>query len=99
MRILKVGWWEWRGRDKELISRIVFLRSVHRFLIRNKSEGVGGGKKEDEKTVWPLFHLGLEGSLVELAEMVIWNHRGSGCIQGMHTHIKTIPCLHTLLSN
>lgn len=66
-----VGLWA-RGRDKELISTVVFLRSVHQLLIRNKSEGVGEGKEEeDEKIVWPLFHLGLEGSLVELAGMVI----------------------------
>lgn len=55
-----VGLWV---RDKELISRLVFLRSLHQLLIWNKSEGVG--------TVRPLFHLGLEGSLVELAGVVI----------------------------
>lgn len=51
-----LGLWA-RGRDKELINRLVFLRSLHHLLIWNKSEGVGERKEEeeDEKTVWTLF--------------------------------------------
>ncbi len=37
-----VGLWV-RGRDKKLIIWIVFLRSAQQLVIRNKSEGVGGG--------------------------------------------------------